>query len=492
MKIIKPGSLLILMSLWGSIVLLGSPAQAAQVIVGTPPSNPGSGQEFNIDVMVDSGAHVIGSYLFSFAYDPQVVHVIAIQGGAAAEFATSPTTDAATFTSGLTRFDAVGRGSSLGSPHGFVSVATIRLQAVGAPAQQSNLGLTVEQLFNPDGAPIPVTVVSSSVLIDFPGGQDPDGDGLTNQQELVAGTDFNDPDTDGDGLGDGFEVAGGLDPLDDGTTDPEQGALGDADGDGLTNGQEQAAGTRPDQIDTDSDGLPDGFELAHALDPLDDGSIVVANGAAGDPDADGHSNLEEFEIGSDPQDLHSRPVETLLALEAGVQLVHYPLQPPPGFSAFDLLSALAGDGPQSAVSRVLRVAVATDDLLAAAISPDGTVLSGEDFELPSGTGVLADVAVDAAVQLAGPVTCPTVDLVAGMNILGLRCVPPNYTAFQLLVDLGSAAEVSVIQRFNHARGLYDSAEYHQGAPAGVNFPIRIGEAYLVHMKIDRPGFDPLE
>lgn len=43
---------------------------------------------------------------------------------------------------------------------------------------------------------------------------DVDGDGLAYEDELAAGTDFEDPDTDDDGLTDGVEVAAGSDPLD--------------------------------------------------------------------------------------------------------------------------------------------------------------------------------------------------------------------------------------------------------------------------------------
>jgi hypothetical protein len=64
---------------------------------------------------------------------------------------------------------------------------------------------------------------------------DDDGDGLTNEQESLLGTDPNVADTDGDGLSDGDEVSVlGTDPL-----------LKDTDGDGLSDGLEVATGNDP-------------------------------------------------------------------------------------------------------------------------------------------------------------------------------------------------------------------------------------------------------
>ena len=66
-----------------------------------------------------------------------------------------------------------------------------------------------------------LTADQAAFLYDNPGSvlgggggndNDPDNDGLTNDQETAAGTDPNNPDTDGDGSNDGVEVAAGTDP----------------------------------------------------------------------------------------------------------------------------------------------------------------------------------------------------------------------------------------------------------------------------------------
>ncbi len=92
------------------------------------------------------------------------------------------------------------------------------------------------------------------------GSDDPDGDGLTNNEEKLIGTDPLNPDTDGDALRDGEEVrkyhTNPLNP--------------DTDGDGLLDGEEVLKyHTDPLNVDTDGDILSDGDEvLKHLTDPL--------------------------------------------------------------------------------------------------------------------------------------------------------------------------------------------------------------------------------
>ncbi len=126
--------------------------------------------------------------------------------------------------------------------------------------------------------------------------EDSDGDGLTDDEEGIYGTDLNNPDSDGDGLPDGWEVDHGLDPTDNTGAD---GASGDPDGDGISNIDEYNLGTHPTSGDADGDGLDDDVELALGSDPVDSADpIVVDDDAPNDPDALDSDSSDPLEDGS--------------------------------------------------------------------------------------------------------------------------------------------------------------------------------------------------
>jgi len=67
-------------------------------------------------------------------------------------------------------------------------------------------------------------------------------------------------------------------------------------------------------LDADDDGLPNGWEIAHGLNPL---SSLGNDGPDGDPDHDGFTNLEEYEAGTDPQDPNSSPFRITSIVQQG-------------------------------------------------------------------------------------------------------------------------------------------------------------------------------
>ena len=94
-------------------------------------------------------------------------------------------------------------------------------------------------------------------------------------------------------------------------------------------------------LDTDQDGLPDSWERQFGLDPL---VATGVNGATGDPDGDGSTNLQEFQSGT-----HPRNVATLTRyLAEGASTVLFDTRivvaNPGGTAAAVLLRFLRTDG----------------------------------------------------------------------------------------------------------------------------------------------------
>jgi hypothetical protein len=103
---------------------------------------------------------------------------------------------------------------------------------------------------------------SDVYVIQFENVSDYDGDGLCDNDEVTAGTNKLLWDTDSDLIPDGWEVFYGLDPT-------VNDSLNDPDADSLTNYDEYLLGTDIFNNDTDSDLLTDGLEvLTHSTDPL--------------------------------------------------------------------------------------------------------------------------------------------------------------------------------------------------------------------------------
>jgi len=92
------------------------------------------------------------------------------------------------------------------------------------------------------------------------------------------------PDADGDGMADAWEIANL------GGTNAQPGD--DPDADGASNLQEFNALTDPQNPDTDGDGYPDGTEIAAGSNPLDPTSVPSGGGSSGGDDGCGATGLE--------------------------------------------------------------------------------------------------------------------------------------------------------------------------------------------------------
>ena len=130
------------------------------------------------------------------------------------------------------------------------------------------------------------------VLGTDPRSHDTDWDGLSDSDELTENTDPILNDTDGDGLNDGWEVhytgSYGVNPVIP-ANDTELDS--DLDNDNLTLLEEALFSSDPNEFDTDSDGLSDGYEA----------KIVGTNPLRNDTDGDGLNDSYELLMGSDPR-----------------------------------------------------------------------------------------------------------------------------------------------------------------------------------------------
>ena len=121
---------------------------------------------------------------------------------------------------------------------------------------------------------------------------DSDGDGIPDDDEVLAGSDPRNPDTDGDGLMDGVERRMGMDVLLPDVLTACNPAL-DSDGDRLTDCEERVLGTDACTADTDGDGFPELVELLSGTNPLSPERLQ-------DEDRDGRTNVEELASHTDP------------------------------------------------------------------------------------------------------------------------------------------------------------------------------------------------
>ena len=140
-----------------------------------------------------------------------------------------------------------------------------------------------------ESIPFQAIVTEDGITIDYP---DSDGDGIVDLLEAILGIDPSKIDTDDDGLTDYQELnITGTDPTDyDSVEKRISDADADCDGDGISNLEDIELGTDPQVLDSDDDGLTDGEEVnTYLTDPLLE-----------DTDGDGLTDGFEVRYGLDP------------------------------------------------------------------------------------------------------------------------------------------------------------------------------------------------
>jgi hypothetical protein len=172
-----------------------------------------------------------------------------------------------------------------------------------------------------------------------------------------------------------------------------------------------------------------------------------------------------------------------LVLNSGYNLFAYPVEAPSGLTAYQALQALGTPAEVNSIDRFVPTTGTFERAEFVNENPEGA-----NFSLHRGEGYIVHMNTQKVIGFSGGTDCPALDLSRGMNLVGIPCPPAAYTAFNLLQDIGAAFEVQKIERFNPDSGMYETAWYDiSGIATGINFPIKNGEGYIVHMLSDKNG-----
>lgn len=119
----------------------------------------------------------------------------------------------------------------------------------------------------------------------------------------------------------------------------------------------------------------------------------------------------------------------------------------------------------------------------------GLPAGGDRFDLVSGEGYLVYMKAGKFVSFNNGIEDPALSLEADLNIITIpytdHYTPRSYTSYAFFPILALLMKGYSIQRYNRKIGKFETTVYHYGKPAGINFEMVSGEAYLVHMKAAR-------
>ncbi len=163
----------------------------------------------------------------------------------------------------------------------------------------------------------------------------------------------------------------------------------------------------------------------------------------------------------------------------GANYFAYPVVPPAGLRAFELLKALGTADEFNSLDRFNPTLQKFERASFINGEPQGI-----NFPIRRGEGYLVHAKQEHYVTFKGIADCPKVSLVTGLNLFAVPCPSNGYSSFELLEDLGSKDEVISLKHLNSGRA-DDFKETHYAGenPGGEQFYIANGEAYYAQMAV---------
>ncbi|MGE3538244.1 MAG: Ig-like domain-containing protein [Candidatus Tectimicrobiota bacterium] len=171
------------------------------------------------------------------------------------------------------------------------------------------------------------------------------------------------------------------------------------------------------------------------------------------------------------------PLQGQVGLVPGLNLIGLPVDT---VVVPDLAHLLPLLGDATTIARVLRLHPVTGQFEACAFDATGLPTgTGCDAPVLPGEGWLVEALASGSLSYHVDLACPTYHLQRGVNLVALPCAAAGLTAYTLLSLLGSGTTIASVQTFDTTTGQWLSAAYHHGMPAGIDFPIVPGKAYVV-------------
>lgn len=158
------------------------PAAAAEgdVMLVLPEHAPAQGTPFDVRLVVDTGASVLGGYELRVDFDTDILEFLSASPGAVAGFTNPIRVAAAELVDGSIRFGAYQRVSRT-APTGLLTLATLRMRVLGQPGQSSPMSLSVLKLLSAEVDDLFSQAISASVVVNLLPLGDLNGDGVAYQ-----------------------------------------------------------------------------------------------------------------------------------------------------------------------------------------------------------------------------------------------------------------------------------------------------------------------